>query len=153
MKAQAILEGVKQIGQEANQITDGRTNWGGCGVFAYLLAKRLSELGIETVGIVQSRYVNDAQEAFNKRSRYMDHVIVRFRVGKKTFLADSDEVWPSDKPRFHPFPIVEGELTLEQLKELAEDGSWVNPTFPRRTIPRIARMIKKWTPESTDTST
>lgn len=106
-------------------------NNGGCGVFAALLGKELQGFGKvhirvghynlypQTLPNLKSTTVKD----WYQKGVYFDHVFVEFG-------------FPSMKP-------YRGSIPLEIINAIAhQKGAW-NPTFNRRDIPTLRKMIRE----------
>lgn len=132
-------------------------NKGGCGVFAHAVAKELRELGVESEVVVND-YGDDFQEFLDSLKAlqegagnhwdfagWLDHLGVRFKLGGKWFTYDSDALlegreWFGFNPAL---PATEKGLTPEQAGILVREvGCW-NPTFNRRYIPKVRKLVKE----------
>lgn len=153
-----ILEVLSDIGEQCNENFHTLNN-GGCCVYAWLVAEELTKRGYEVGGIPKSwmhSYGSDVDEARNNVSHPDDgeeweengigfsHVLLGVKVGDKELVVDSENVSWYD-PDYHNAErgFAKGRLTVEELKALASNKHNWNPTFSRKNIPALERVIKE----------
>jgi len=121
-------------------------NCGGCGVFAKLLALKLSSVGVpcqivffdeEEPAEVKKEFLNNARNSnktkFNRRERLIltpEHVAVRIK-GTKLIV---DGARTSNK---NP----DGHYSMDELEFALKYGTW-NPAYDKRQNPKVARVIE-----------
>lgn len=136
-------------------------NQGGCGVYAWLVAKALHSLGIKTevvatnMGIGKPVDLDKLREELaaggldfgSKRHWEMlgaqfAHVGVRLKIGRKYYVADADTVIPG-KTRLQRWKVYKGAYTLEEAEAFAKEARGWNSWFDRRQIPTIHKLVNK----------
>lgn len=153
-----FLKALRAMGEEVrNAIPD--INHGGCCVYAAKVARVLQAMGIEAHvvptapwdGEYPSRVQNnhevfDPREAENVLPVNFFHVGVRFKLGRKWYVHDTDFT------RAGKFAVL-GEDALNiskvwftpyQAQKFADDGSFWNSTFPRKEIPVVHQIVDKF---------
>lgn len=133
-------------------------NWGGCGVFAALVGRKLQDAGIP-VGVVcgswrhaerpgnvaraRSNVSNkwDAEE-WNENGVYFGHVGLEVEIDGKLYHYDSNGVKPAGK-LLDGLPIADGRVTIEEMELLAGESLNWNSEFPREQIPRLTEIVEK----------
>lgn len=154
----ALKQSLLALGEAGQGAARFMLNYGGCAVWASLVAHRLAALNIHAVGVVLSNSGWNAKE--NAQNRHypgtLIHVLLEVQHNGETFYYDSDHVWDDsrgvwEKARLNltmtwGLEVAEGSLSLDELEDLAQDDSWTNDMFPRRTIPQLTELVNTWTP-------
>lgn len=154
---------LNELGDKANKKFPS-LNWGGCCVFAGLVATELEKRGYPVQGRVasgeagkpRSQSITDVRKKvtantsnqWNQHGIYFGHIGIEFYDGVNVFMYDSNGcVSPEELlDGMHSF---EGRLTVQELTELWQDNgptrgysiSW-NTTFDRNNIPDLEKLIK-----------
>lgn len=131
-------------------------NWGGCCVFAARVAHHLSQFvptrirvgqgweGCDTIRIdaVRERVESNQPKEWNKAGLYFAHVIVEFEYKGKMYHYCADGVKKArSTTNMGGYRIVEGHLTNQEAKELAESKNGWNTCFDRDEIPDVHAII------------
>lgn len=128
-------------------------NYGGCCVYAAIVAAALEKKGIPVVGIVSSHFsdnnINEAREhvrhntvpEWERNGIFFTHVGIEFKIGKKKMHYDTHGVRVA-KSEFHTIPIYPGRLTKDELRALGSRKSGWNSTFDRTDIPQLRKLVK-----------
>ena len=128
-------------------------NWGGCGVFAALVAKRLKKhfdvkirVGNDitpevAIDDIRTRVESNTVDEWNCEDMWFSHVVIEFQWKGKTYHYDTTGLHEaSDTTYMGGYPIVEGHLTVREMTELARSKGW-NTSFDRDSIPEIRKTI------------
>ena len=136
-----------------NQIED--INFGGCGVFAYLMGTALNkfencEARVRIVNYrnkpkkeINSLVPKDKSDPtnWNKKGVRFNHIILEIKLNGKVFLIDSNGLYEdSDK-------IIEGSIPVHFIKRVVSRPKGWNDWFDRNLIPHMAKLIRKFTKE------
>jgi hypothetical protein len=136
-------------------------NWGGCCVYAALVAKELCNQGHDVSGIVASRCANrDSSTPTNivtARPHVKKNTVrhwqnngisfshvgleIKFKRSKRVFHYDTAGVHLSSDA-LDNMPIYEGRLAVEELASLARYPKGWNDSFDRQHIPALRRLVK-----------
>lgn len=152
-----IIDKLNTLGYKAEE-EFSNLNYGGCCVFASLVADRLAELGIEAGGVVAMDFGGRAPNIDKARSNVHDesdgdeweengvklsHVGIKFQLGGKTLLFDSDGVQEMrERNSLAGYDVINGVFTRDELRALA-DNSWNwNYSFDRGQIPKLAELVE-----------
>jgi len=129
-------------------------NWGGCGVFANLLANELDKLGVKYKIIWighEARHKKDIKDIFkhyggqvslidfNNRDIYLAHVMIK--VGRK--FIDASGVHKNLNDTQWGWYRLRHEITKEQLEFISLTSEGWNTSFNRNQIPRVEKEVKK----------
>lgn len=155
-----IIDKLNDLAWKADtQIND--LNSGGCAVFAYEVAKKLKEQGIDAVGVVamssfsldddwpnvsdvRNRLydVSDAEEWYDNGVIF-SHVGVEFELDGMKYHYDSSGVQPV-QPWLNrqDWKVLDGRLEIDDLKALADVPSNWNTWFNRNQIPKMQQLVK-----------
>jgi len=160
----SLVDILNELGEEANQKISS-LNWGGCCVFAGLVADALDEkgypvqgrVGALVAGLPRSPTITEARKKvrsntvleWNKQGIHFGHVGIEFYDGEKVYLYDSNGCVSPDNllDGMHSF---EGRLTVQELNDLWEYNgptekysiSW-NSCFDRNNIPYLRELVRK----------
>jgi len=128
-------------------------NWGGCCVFASLVAERLQHLmpDMQIVVIDHDGWVLDLDKVrpqiehndpFTWRDNgvFFNHII-QFVLDGKKYHYDSKGVQTAGNSGY--YDILLGSLTVAEATELAETPTGWNPAFDRHQIPEMRRIINE----------
>lgn len=151
-----LIEKLDELGQVVSELFPA-INQGGCCVFAAMVINELQKQGIKASGIVMDfmahkdthidavRPLVKANTIFEWQNNgiHFNHVAVEFTVGRKKKHYDTVGVVNADK-RFQGMPIYQGRMTLEELEQISARQPGWNPTFRRRDIPDIRRLVKNY---------
>lgn len=164
MKIQSFLKKLRDFGKDVEDNIEN-LNWGGCGVYAYLFAQRLKELGIETACFTSiSSYRNEPKTNVEEVSKKLktknyitmkdwyehdvefNHVGVVFWYNGETYLHDTEKTVKYNR-NFKDFILFEGFLDIDDVKNIAiQPDNW-NTDFDREQIPLLKEMIQQFTIE------
>lgn len=152
---------IKKLNALAESVTDEveDLNYGGCGVFAAMVAKFLNDKGIPATcfacyspgrgdpgnSITEARKlvedVGDCSEWEDNGVSFY-HVGVEFKHRGRMYFFDSHGVVaPADE--FHGIPVQEGRLTLDEMEAMAERPHNWNRWFNRQQIPHLQSLVKE----------
>lgn len=154
-----IIEKLDNLGWKAEQQIED-LNSGGCCVYAALVGRRLSELGVPVRGIVamsdwqEPGNLDEARQNVNDPGDGMEwydndvtftHVGLQFDLDGETYQYDSGGVTkPKRYLRNSHWNLCEGHLTVEEMEQLAErPGNW-SSWFNREQIPALERLVKEY---------
>lgn len=105
-----LIELLTEIGEKCNQISDYTLNSGGCGVYAALLARKLSEYNVisnifirvimfseedaefEDITLDIDDYRPSNMDEWRELGVAFDHVVIEFEYNKEQYICDSDGV-------------------------------------------------------------
>ena len=155
MKFAELKTQLLSVGATINSITEDTTNWGGCCVVAAVVGKRLRELGVPVRAVVatyQGLSLLDREptdrgdpDAWARVGIYFNHVGLEFKAGNRWHYFDSEGVKPrqreNNKLPAGDWPVIPGQLTVDEVAELASNPHRWNPVFPRHTIPAIEEAV------------
>lgn len=161
----SLIKQLRALGEEANALTDGTLNFGGCAVYASAVAMRLKELGIEAECIVPDEgfgadvcsveearnnlaaegYSGNTASDWNDVGLYFHHVAVRFKYEGRWFTADSDYVAPGRDVfgKDGEYGALPDGLTPAEAWAIADDPSGWNSRFDRGDIWAIRQMVQE----------
>lgn len=159
------------LGSAVVKATDNKINWGGCGVYAAALAKRL-EYQFDNVAceIVVSHGYHDSFsdvpiqdikenlilsygiECVEVGSYWCNygidfaHIGVRVIVDDTVLMVDAEDVsygqvWFGVSPTYVAHP---GALDVESVEKLVSRGDNWNHVFPRDLIPEVHSLVNNW---------
>lgn len=145
-------------------------NWGGCAVMATIVGRALERIGIpcEVVSPASTEYwdasaPNVARRELGKSARNATaydwdraglsrrHLALRFRLDGREYTWDSDGLYEAAGVYVHWFgtgdhrcdyPFGHGLSTREAGKLSRNKHEW-NPTFDRRTLPALRRIVRQ----------
>lgn len=138
-------------------------NHGGCGVFAAEMAKDLTAKGFDAkIRVVPQPWdaegFDDMQAMFQRIERNGGdiedlyeweitpyHVVVEVKGHGVHGVLDAEGFEKVQGYRYNGRPMAEGYVPIEVMNYAAKHSDIWNPTFPRRTIPRVRRAIKEFT--------
>lgn len=138
-------------------------NYGGCGVFAAEMAKDLTAKGFDaTIRVVPDpwdlqgfdnmqamfarieRDGNDAGDLYEwEVTPY--HVVLEVKGHGIHGILDAENFSPVRGYRYNGRVMAKGYVPLEIMEKAASARSLWNPTFPRKTIPKVRKAIKEFT--------
>jgi hypothetical protein len=127
-------------------------NCGGCCVFASLVLDHVQNMtpvrisvlsnwfGREnSIDVARTKVTCNQTNEWNENGIYFGHVILEFDHDGVTYFYDSDGVTKKDQD-YRAGDQVDGYLTTQECKELAEDVNW-NRMFDRANIPTMKATI------------
>lgn len=139
-------------------------NYGGCGVFAAEMGKDLQALGYNTQCTVFTTSLSPTQarkfdlnalraslihtdlvEDWEENGINFYHIMLEVEGKGEHFLVDAEDIYPPDKSEYFGAARLGGNIPVDIMEKLANDDSAWNPTFPRRTIPKVRRSIQSFT--------
>lgn len=157
----SVLRLIKTIGKDIESRYED-VNWGGCGVVALHLGRQLEGLGIDCEVVVMSREEVSTDDVLQYKEENgsasfqgmadefcfdYNHILIKFKSRGRTYLADSEGVYPSFSEAVEAFGADQryevygvGLDDLEQ--EVKVKGNW-NTRFQRKQIPGIRATIAK----------
>ena len=131
-------------------------NYGGCCVYAAIVATELKKYKIDACGIVASRSagetdysIDQARNNINKNTVQswenngivLSHIGLEFEVGGKKKHYDTKGVRPASRYS-GDLTIYKGRFQHAELKQLAAKKSGWNNHFNRRDIPAIRKLVQ-----------
>lgn len=131
-----------------------KINNGGCCVFAALVTAELQRLGINARGIVATynpekhidkvrpKVSSNTLDEWENNGINFTHVGVEYEIDGTVKHYDSNGVRDCGKKLMHWY-IYKGRLLLEEMKELSRTGRGWNPSFKRKDVPALKRIIKE----------
>jgi hypothetical protein len=161
----ALTAQLRALGDAVNRTTRDNINYGGCGVYAAAVARRLIELGVQAEVVVPTPWnpergpksVNDARNNLSNAEPGKDdwegvglrfsHCAVRFKHNGRWYMHDSE----STKPGRSTFGGEDGDsyealpdgLTPDEMQRCAdEDDAW-NDSFDRDLIPEVLDLVQQ----------
>lgn len=152
----AVLRQLDKLANDASRIP--YINWGGCGVFASMVAERLHALGIPVWGVVSEdcadKDLNEVRltakpkntvPSWNAAGVWFKHILVQFALDGKIWTYDTSGVVAGSPEREATCggKLYAGNLTVQELKELAGNPRGWSPTFNRVRIPDIEALINE----------
>ena len=159
-----LVEALEKLGAEVSENVE-QLNCGGCGVYAWLVAKALTKLGLKTevvatnmgwfkkpdeidLNALRAQLAEGNMSLKTKRHWEMlgaefAHVGVRLKVGKKYYVADANAVNPG-KTRLASYKVYKGAYTLEEAEAFAKEARGWNSWFDRKQIPTIRKLVNKY---------
>lgn len=156
MNSRKVTTVLNRIGRRVNFLFPN-INHGGCCVFAAIIGTELKRLGISARGIVASYYsdvgksnIDSAREnvsenipwEWEESGVYFTHVGVEYDINGTVKHYDSNGVKRKGS-RLLYLKIYDGRLTVDELKELSRTSKGWNPSFVRKDIPAMRRLIKE----------
>lgn len=158
VSTKSVFKALRKIQKDVSHIHD--MNYGGCGVFAYIVGEELKKIGWEVDIVTPSygrggipskirRYVkNNSPDEWSRNGLSRAHLAVRFKTPKGVVYTYDSDCLNRGGSKFGWFewlceyPFGEG-LTVEETKEMCKTGEGWNQTFNRKQIPEIRSTIKK----------
>jgi hypothetical protein len=162
----ALTAQLRALGDAVNRTTRDNINYGGCGVYAAAVARRLIELGVQAEVVVPLPYgydadgpksVNDARnnlynaepgkEDWEHAGLRFSHCAVRFKHNGRWYMHDSR----STKPGRSMFGGEHGDsydalpdgMTPDEMQLCADEASGWNDSFDRSLIPRVLDLVQQ----------
>jgi hypothetical protein len=147
-----LLMRLRKAGDAAQDAADGRLNYGGCCVYAAMVAWRLRSQGIPAVivmeGIVEHSGIDKLAEARVELGRiheirddlYVEHVKVKFRHQGVTYIHDSERTQMAAEHRREWC----GVLTRREAARLARTADGWNDSFDRSAMPAIGKVVREY---------
>lgn len=154
-----IIDKLNTLGQKAEEEFPD-LNYGGCCVFASLVADRLAKLGVQAEGVVAMyfyedkppnidyarnnvRHIGDGDE-WEENGVKLSHVGLKIMVGETAILYDSEGVRPFKRRNtLLDRTVIEGTLSRKELKALANNAWNWNYSFDRDQIPKLAKLVAR----------
>ena len=155
-----LLKRLELLGETVS-MRYSRLNYGGCCVYAALVARALKDHGIEARGIVASSMAKDRNTGksknldpvrkkiaknipveWNKNGVYFGHVGLEFKYRGRYRHYDSNGV-KKPSTELGGFTLYKGRLTLEEMEALAASKDGWNSVFNREDIPAICGIVKE----------
>lgn len=127
-------------------------NYGGCCCYAAEVGEALQAMGIPVRGVVADGEVNSVAEARENGQTSFGHVLIEFEHDGKVYWHDARrtlEIVNGEYPgRYNIFSyFIEGRLTVDEMREFADNPKGWNPTFRRAEgIPIIAELVREFLP-------
>lgn len=145
-----IVVGLRQLGEAAEARTDNRLNYGGCGLYALAVSRRLRQLGIPAVCVVGGHKAReDAQRlrtAPEQRAEMsnmsVSHIMVQLRIGAYRLLCDSEYIIPAQQMaarRSRGATSTVGDLVLADWCKRARGWNFAYEETARADVPKLAR--------------
>lgn len=139
-----------------------KVNWGGCGVFASLLADQMINAGIpeEEIKILVYSYEGEDYDLCEIEDSIDHHCedigsldvwesylpdLVHIRVSWKDHVFDAEDnidLVANNLSWGWGALLCNGHISLEAVRELSKDNNW-NPEFDRSQIPTLEKIIKE----------
>lgn len=161
----SVLRLIKTIGKDIESRYE-RVNSGGCGVVALHLGRQLEGIGVDCEVVVMSREEVSTDDVLQYKEENgsasfegmadefcfdYNHILIKFKSRGRTYLADSEGVYPSFDRAVNYFtknssnnvryPVYG--ISLDDLeKEVKNKDNW-NTSFNRKQIPGIRATIAK----------
>ena len=158
-----LLTTLKRIATKANVIAP-TLNYGGCGAFAFLVAKQLETLGVEVHVVTASpngHHVDNDEvrysildngesleqaESWTSNGGCFHHVGVMFKWNGQWYTYDSDTLTLADgKLGEERNEIHLGTLTADEMETLVmhpDNVDYWNRRFARKSIPKLRELIQ-----------
>lgn len=135
-------------------------NYGGCCVFASIVADELAKKGVKARGVVGMYGWDDLDvdvrhaaanvtnieddEEWEENGVKFRHVGLEITIEGETYHFDSTGIrkpngYVGDSEMFH---VVDGRLTRNEMRALASNPYNWNPSFNRRDITKLERLVK-----------
>lgn len=129
-------------------------NWGGCGVFANLLATELDKLGVKYKIIWigdDSKHKKDIKRIFKDKGNdvclldfnnefiWVSHIMIK--IGRK--FIDASGIYENFKTTEWNHREVICEITKKELELISLSNHGWNCSFNRTQIPKVERELKK----------
>lgn len=142
-----VLSLNKQINNEIPEI-----NYGGCGVFALIMAKQLELLGYNPIIHILTSYYDNTED----KKRVLNEVMNGNRVNRSDkletsfahccievggLLFDGKMIGAAFKNKWTSYPIT-GSYTKEELALALKIGSWNDDYSRKHCNPKLRRIIK-----------
>lgn len=143
--SESLRERLDALGREANQKIRS-INYGGCCVFASLVADRLAALGVEheIVGNFDGHSVDEVRPQDNMNARMWPHCMVH--LGLRVHLDDGEYLYDANGLRqdnvLSGWSVAKGSLTDEEARLLADDRKRWNRRFSREQIPKLRKLVE-----------
>lgn len=158
-----LIERLNALADDVSNTIE-RVNNGGCAVFASHVAYHLKYVrGVKEVVVRAGDYdshggrlsVDAARKKVKKSNAlpcdwnsagvFFSHVIVEFTYRKKKYHYDSHSGVVSETRETHygEYPLYKGGMTVEEGLAIASTPIGWNPTFNRKNIPRMIKLINK----------
>lgn len=126
-------------------------NYGGCGVYAALVGRRLIELGVRSVRSRVSGFnwwgqpmPRNLGQSWMDESFSLTHVALTFAWDGTLWTHDSQRTMPGLPKKLMGAPVYEGALTIGKTIRLANTGHW-NEQFDRPSgISLIKHNIERY---------
>lgn len=155
MKFAELKSQLMSLSEQINDLTDGTTNWGGCCVVAAVVGKRLQEKGVEVRGVVATwqgdtligKQVEDRGKprAWARVGIYFNHIGLQIKAGNRWYYYDSEGIKPRKRGNntlpAGDWPVIPGNLTIDEVAALASNADGWNEAFPRDKIPAIEELV------------
>jgi hypothetical protein len=164
MKQPTLKAKLQALGEAVNEVTDSTLNYGGCCVYAALVARELEKMGIPVKGVVRSYGPGNVDHArtnvakigdpnaWNREGIYFNHVGLEAKINGRKYLFDSERIQPAKAKTlgYGAEPICDGRLSVDELEKLAGLGKhetkpkkgW-NARFNRELIPTVRAVVSK----------
>lgn len=138
-------------------------NYGGCGVFAAEMARDLTAKGFDaTIRVIANPWETEGfdnmQAMFSRienNGGWSDdlldweltpyHVVLEVKGYGIHGILDAERFAPVRGYEYNGRTMVDGYVPLEIMEEAAKSSTMWNPTFPRKTIPKVRKAIKEFT--------
>jgi len=153
----SLIKFLNNLGDAVDEKIDN-VNFGGCCVFAAIVAARLATICPTRIVVACPHDYWDDDVTIEKARHYVQsnsptewndagvefgHVIVEFDYECRTWHYDSAGVTRKlSRTNTFDFPIVDGFLSIKEACELASYPDW-NNRFDRSQIPEMAEVINK----------
>jgi hypothetical protein len=152
-----LKQRLNRLGKDVNRLYPD-INHGGCCVYAAMVVAELRKQKIPAVGIVaawdakeECRSIDEARNNLQKNTLrdwndngiYFNHVGVEFELNGVKKHYDSNGVHKV-RNKLDNMPIYPGRLRYKELKELASCKEGWNPSFDRKCIRTLQRMVKSY---------
>lgn len=165
MDSLTLRANLRQLGKDANALTDNRLNQGGCAVYAALVGRELERLGVPVLGIVCETFADTtvafaslrvkdrtSTRAWNRAGIHFDHVGLEFECSDGRYVYDSDTLRKAPAKTLSGMPISPGYLSVADVEALAginrrtetrRNAAW-NSAFSRKDIPALRDLVAEY---------
>jgi hypothetical protein len=149
-----IYQAIRNVGGLRN------INYGGCCVFASILANHLQHLVptriavyedpddeedpiAESIDSARAKLTSNTAREWNRNGVYFNHVVVECDIGDETVEIDSSGIFATDGSIISDCVKLPGYLTIPEATELAASSVGWNWWFDRDQIPEMERLVNK----------
>lgn len=164
---EGLLHKLRALGRAAEDATNGSINYGGCGVYAAAVAKRLEALGLEVECVTPVGRYGGAPNISDARANLLDmgvspesataedwweagvcgyHVGVRFMYNGRWYTHDTSRTLRGRDMcgGAMKFNCTEDGLTPDEAHAMASDERGWNSRFDREFIPDVRELVEEY---------
>lgn len=161
MNTHSLFKRLRKL-QSTMQTHHPRLNYGGCGVFAYLVGEQLQKLGLEveivtptdggyylSASRVRSNVTNkERAREWTDNGLCRQHLAVRFKTkAGVVYTYDSDRLARSASSFGGDYDYTDPKfgtgLTVKETKLMCKSQDGWNNTFPRKSIPKVKSQVSE----------